>query len=113
MEQNTALLVMDVQGPTINMMGDNSAPLIESLTKAIKASRTHKIPVIYVVVGFRKGFPEVSSDNKSFSRLRSGNMNLDMEESSKVHASVAPQADEVVVVKKRVGRDFQTDAAAY
>jgi len=102
MEQNTALLVMDIQGPTINMMGENSASLIESLTKAIQASRANKIPVIYVVVGFRKGFPEVSPDNKSFARLKTAGMNFDMEESSRVHASVAADPDEIVVVKKRV-----------
>jgi nicotinamidase-related amidase len=98
--QNTALLVMDIQGATVKMLKDDI--LIESVAKAIEAARSCKIPVIYVVVGFRKGYPEVSRNNKSFSALKDGDMHLDTEEATRVHASIAPQPRDVVITKKRV-----------
>jgi nicotinamidase-related amidase len=99
--QNTALLIMDVQGATIKMLPE-SANIIQNLNKAIQTARSNKIPVIYVVVGFRKGFPEVSPANKSFTQLKSGAMNLDTAEASQVHESVAPQPGDVIITKKRV-----------
>ena len=98
--QHTALLVMDVQGATVQMLQDN-APFIKSITKAVQTARKNNIPVIYVVIGFRKGYPEVSPNNKSFTLLKSGAMNLDSEEGTKVHASVAPQPNEIIVTKKK------------
>jgi nicotinamidase-related amidase len=99
--QNIALLVMDVQGATVNMLQD-STPFIHSITKAIQTARSNNIPVIYVVIGFRKGYPEMSPNNKSYSALKNGIMNLDTEEATKVHASIEPQASDVIITKKRV-----------
>ena len=99
--QNTALLVMDVQEATVNRLKD-SAPLMNALKKAIETARNCKMPVIYAVVGFRKGYPEVSPNNKSFSTIKSGVMNFDSEEAARVHASVAPQPGDIIITKKRV-----------
>ena len=76
--QNTALLVMDIQEATMKLSQESDA-FIRSITKAIATARSRAIPVIYVVIGFRKGYPEVSSSNKSFMRLKNGTMNFDME----------------------------------
>jgi nicotinamidase-related amidase len=100
-QQNTALLVMDVQGVTVNRLKD-STPFINSITKAIQTARKSKMPVIYVIVGFRKGYPEVSPNNKSFSVLKNGTQNFDTEEAGKVHASIAPEQGDVIIIKKRV-----------
>ena len=97
--QNTALLVMDVQGATMQMIAEK-VPFTNALTKAIQTARKNKIPVIYVVIGFRKGFPEVSPNSKSFAVLKS--MNFDSEESAKVYDAVAPLPDDIIVTKKRV-----------
>jgi nicotinamidase-related amidase len=122
MEQNaktksTALLVMDVQGATLKNIKD-SAAYLKPVAAAIQTARTNGIPVIYVVVGFRKGYPEVSLDNKSFSALKNnGTMNLDQEEAYRVDASIAPQPGDVLVVKKRVsafaGSDLEVILRAY
>ena len=106
MEQNNknqaaALLVMDVQAGTIKMLKDSN-PFIHSITNAVQTARSHKIPVIYIVIGFRKGYPEISANNKSFSRLKNGTMNYDMEETPQVHPSVAPLPGEIVITKRRV-----------
>jgi nicotinamidase-related amidase len=100
-EKKTALLVMDVQGATVKRLQDSQAYL-RSVTHAIQIARSNKIPVIYVVVGFRKGYPEASPNNKSFSALRKNpEMNLDTEEAYRVHASIEPLPDDILIVKKR------------
>jgi nicotinamidase-related amidase len=100
---NTALLIMDIMNGTIGRLGDHSAPLIDSLTTAIAAARVAGIPVIYIVVGFRKGFPEISPENKSFSTLQQNPAFMaGLEEPLTVHASVAPQPGEIVVTKRRI-----------
>ena len=99
--QNTALLVMDLQGATVKMVED-STPLVNSINKAIHHARGNNIPVIFVVIGFRKGYPEANPNNKSYEMLKSGVMNLDSEEGYKVHSSIAIQSDDIVVIKKRV-----------
>lgn len=100
-DQNTALLVMDVQGATLKMLPDSTS-IIDPLTKVIETARNRKMHVIYVVIGFRKGFPEMSPNNKSFAALKSGAMSLDTEDSFKVSELVAPQPDDVIITKKRV-----------
>jgi len=94
-------LVMDVQGATVKMLED-AAPLINSITKVIQTARKSKIPVIYVVIGFRKGYPEVSPNNKSLSVMKSGTMNLDTDEAAIVHPSIQPRPGDIIITKKRV-----------
>jgi nicotinamidase-related amidase len=40
------------------------------MTSLISRTKENKIPVIYVVVGFRPGMPEISQSNISFSSLK-------------------------------------------
>jgi nicotinamidase-related amidase len=104
MKQNSkdsALLVMDIQGATLRMLKDNTT-VLDSISKAIKTARSKEIPVIYVVVGFRKGYPEVSANNKSFLRLKSGAVNFDAEDASQIPASIGPRPEDIVITKKRV-----------
>jgi nicotinamidase-related amidase len=98
-----ALLVMDVQQGIVRRLGD-SQTLLERIAAAIDAARASAIPVIYVVVRFRKGYPEISERNRSFSAIRGAGAT--MEESNPataIHPAVAPQDDEIVVTKRRVG----------
>ncbi len=101
-EKKTALLVMDVQGATVKMLQDRET-FLQSVSGAIQTARSGNIPVIYVVVGFRKGYPEANPNNKSFSALRKNPaMNLDDEEAYRVHMSIAPRPSDILVVKKRI-----------
>lgn len=99
--KNAALLVMDVQNGIVERFATREDVLLP-LQKAVEAARANKIPVIFVRVAFRPGFPEVSPKNKSFSAIteRGGMTVSDL--STQVHASVAPRADEPVVTKLRV-----------
>jgi len=108
----TALLVMDIQVGFLEMV-PNSEAVVKSVNTAIDAARLAKIPVIYVVVGFRKGYPEVSQNNKMFSMIKKFPISL---EDPKVHPSVNPQPDDIIVVKRRVsafsGSDLQVVLSA-
>ena len=99
--QNTALLVMDVQGATVKMLKDD-ATFFSSVNKAIQTARNNKMPVIYVVIGFRKGYPEASVNNKSFMVLKNRMMSFDTEEGIRIPASVAPQPGDIIITKRRV-----------
>ena len=98
--QNSALLVMDMQAG-ITRSQPAGSEIIGDVAKAIAHARANNIPVIYVIVGFRVGLPEVSPNNKSFSaskaRMEAGNM----DEFMKIDEAVAPLPDEIIVTKRR------------
>jgi nicotinamidase-related amidase len=93
-----ALLVMDVQPVVLQRYSDPG--YLPRLATAIDAARARGLPVIYVVVGFRPGAPEVSVRNKMFGRL-AGSPAAGAE-ITRVHPDVAPGAGDVVVTKRRV-----------
>ena len=94
-----ALLVMDVQRVVVDRYPDPG--YLPRLSQAIGAARAGGLPVIYVVVGFRSGYPEISTRNKMFGPLaRSGIVSSD--EATQVHPDVAPEPGDIVVTKRRV-----------
>jgi nicotinamidase-related amidase len=100
-ESRQALLVMDVQNRIVDMLGDAGDAYLERLRRTVDAARNANVPVIYVVVGFRPGYPEVSSRNKGFSAARSSGR-LSGADATAVHDAVAPREGEVTVTKRRV-----------
>jgi nicotinamidase-related amidase len=98
---NSALLVMDMQ-QGITQMYPQATSIKENVAKAIAHARAKKIPVIFVVVGFRKGMPEISANNKSFSASKERLANVNLEEWMKVDPFFSPLTDEITVVKKRI-----------
>jgi nicotinamidase-related amidase len=114
--ENTALLVMDMQAGIVAMLPD-SAGLLVNVGKAIAYARKKSIPVIYVVVGFRQGMPEVSYKNKSFFMFKERLATAYMAAFSTVHADLAPAEGEVTVIKRRVsaftGSDLEVILRAY
>lgn len=99
--KETALLVMDMQQGILDRIPD-AATIISNTAAAIAHARNQQIPVIYVVVGFREGMPEVSSNNKIFAASKEHLGNQDMTAFMKVHHELAPAAGEVTVVKRRI-----------
>ena len=96
-----ALLVMDMQSSIVAMIPD-PAGILANVKQAIAAAHEKNIPVIYVVVGFRQGMPEISLNNKGFSATKERMANADMNEWIKIHPDVAPQENDIVVTKRRV-----------
>jgi nicotinamidase-related amidase len=98
---NTALLVMDMQSAVLRMLPDASV-IVGNVIKAIAHARVKKIPVLYVVVGFRPGMPEVSMSNKGFSAVKERLAGTNMEEWMKVDPSIAPLPGDILIIKRRI-----------
>ncbi len=99
--QNTALLVMDMQETIVKMLPDPST-ILANVAKAIAYVRDNNIPVIYVVVGFREGTPEINVNNKGFSASKARFSGMKMEEMLRIESSVVPLPGDITVVKRRV-----------
>lgn len=93
---------MDVQNAIVPMIKEADPGYTGRVAEAVAAARINNIPVIFVVVGFRKGYPEVSMENKGFSALKGSNRGMDTEAAMTVDSAVQPLEGEPVVVKKRV-----------
>ena len=98
---NTALLVMDMQQGILGGY-PGAAPLLAKVATAIAAARAQHMQVIYVVIGFRKGAPEVSTKNKSLGARKAGFGAINMEDFMKVHPEIAPHERDLTVIKRRV-----------
>ena len=58
--------------------------------------------MIYVVIGFRDGHPEVSPANKTFAALADSTRFTAADPDAAIHPDVAPTDADIVVTKKRV-----------
>jgi nicotinamidase-related amidase len=97
---STALLVMDVQRVIVDRYPDQE--YLPRLAGAIEAARGAGLRIIYVVVGFRRGYPEVSPRNKTFGALAGiGGMAFD-DPGTAISPAVAPQDGDLIVTKHRV-----------
>ena len=95
------LLVMDVQQGIVQRFAVGPQAL-QPFRRAVDAARAAHVPVLFVRVAFRSGYPEVSPRNKSFSALSArGGLGRD-DASTQIHPSVAPNSDEIVITKLRV-----------
>lgn len=59
---------MDVQNGIVEAFAQAEA--LRPLQRAVVTARAKNIPVIFVRVAFRSGYPDVSPRNRSFSAIR-------------------------------------------
>ena len=106
----TAVLIMDYQAGIVQHFS-GGAPVLDVAERVLAAARSGGSGplVVYVVVGFRPGFPEVSANNQSFSGIRGSGRFAPGDPSTAIHERVAPRAQEPVVTKHRVGPFLGTD----
>ncbi|MFJ9127775.1 cysteine hydrolase family protein [Streptomyces sp. NPDC102340] len=95
-----ALLVMDVQHAVLARYPD--ADYLPRLRTAIDTARAAGVPVVYVVVGFRPGHPEISTRNKMFGALAGAPRGSGSGQAMQIHPDVAPDERDIVVTKRRV-----------
>jgi nicotinamidase-related amidase len=91
---------MDVQRALVARFDDGS--YLTRLRGAIDTARAAGVPVIYVVVGFRLGHPEVSKRNKSFSAVAGSGRFAAGDEGAEIQPEVAPQDGDIIVTKRRI-----------
>jgi len=93
---------MDVQNGIVERFAENASPLLATLARATTAARATGVPVIYVRLAFRPRSPEVSARNRAFAAaVGLGGLGVD-DRATQIHPAVAAQAEDIVVIKKRV-----------
>lgn len=97
----SALLVMDMQSFILSNLED-SEPIIKNVKSCIEKARSENIPVIYAVLEFRDGMPEISPSNHFFSKLKERLNDDSLKHMSDIPEAIAPQPGEVIVKKKRI-----------
>ena len=64
----TALLILDIQNGIVSQF-NNTTTILSKISNLINAARQNHIFVIFVRVGFDKGYPEINPQNKFFSAI--------------------------------------------
>ncbi len=107
----TALLIMDFELAMVGQI-QPSETLLANVQATLAGARAAQVPVIYVTVKFRAGYPEVSPDNKFFSVLKQGGDRLqESTDSVKIHPAVAPLPGDLLVTKRRISAFTGSDLA--
>jgi nicotinamidase-related amidase len=101
--QHTALLIMDYQNGIVPMAAEKYPGLLERAAAVLDAARTAGLCIIYIVVQFRQGYPEVSPRNRAFATISTTGRMLAGSPEAEIHAQVAPRPEEIVLTKHRVG----------
>ncbi|RQR33237.1 cysteine hydrolase family protein [Burkholderia sp. Bp9142] len=107
----SALLVMDYQEILLEnyVAEERRATVLGQTAKLLAAARAAQMPVIYVIVAFRSGHPEVSLRNRMFSFVKDNGLFLRDQATTAIHRDVAPLESEPVVIKQRIGAFTGTD----
>lgn len=100
--KKTAMLVMDYQLDIVNNYAQNLPELLERASGNLALARTAGCKVMYIVISFRDGYPEIGVRNKNFQMVKSTGRFLNGSPGAEIHPQVAPQAGDLVIAKKRV-----------
>ncbi len=109
--KRSAVLIMDYMVAIVAGYVSEPDPFLARAAEILAGARQAKVPVIHVKVGFRAGYPEISPKNAAFSAFEPKGRFLPGDPGSEIHPAVAPQPDEVVIVKHRTGAFTGTDLA--
>lgn len=111
--KTTAVLIMDYQNDILNKQPEErQAILLEQADRLLRAARQAGYTIIHVKVCFRPGYPDVSPRNKLFSGIKEAGRLIEGTPGSEIHEKVAPQPDDIVIVKRRVSAFSTTDLEA-
>jgi nicotinamidase-related amidase len=99
---------MDYQNVIFGFLPD-TAPLVPRMQAVRAAAKAKGVQIVYVQVGFRPGYPEVSDRNPAFTMVRDNGILALGNEDQQIHPDLAPEADDVVVTKRRYGPFYSTD----
>jgi nicotinamidase-related amidase len=107
--KTAALLVMDYQVAILDSLAQDKDALLGRTATLIEAARSAGMRLVYVVVSFRPGYPEVSPAHPTFAAVRESGRYIEGTPGTEVHPAVAPRPGEVVVTKHRVSAFAGTD----
>jgi nicotinamidase-related amidase len=102
----TALLLLDFQNGIAGRFAEAGSDVVAQAGRALAAARAAGVPVVFVRVAFREGFPEAAARNKAFGDIANSPQAPYMTEdaeATQIVAALAPRPAEPVVVKRRYG----------
>jgi len=100
--KTTALLLMDFQRMVVDSYAVDREALLGRVKRLAVAARNSSAMVIHVVVGFQRGYPEVSGQNSVFSSLKAAGLLATGHPTAEIHPELTPQPGDAVVTKQRV-----------
>jgi nicotinamidase-related amidase len=106
---HTALLVMDFQAEVVALFGDRATPALARTSELCTGARAAGVPIVYVVVGFRPGYPELNRRNAAFATLADSGRLVMTGSGAELAAPLRAEPGDVVVVKHRVSAFAGTD----
>lgn len=95
-----ALILMDFQRDVVARLG--RPEVVDAAARALRAARDAGIPVVFVRVAFRPGYPEVHPGGGFGAARELGPSMTEEAPGTRVIDELAPVGDEPVVVKRRV-----------
>ena len=103
-----ALLVLDHQRMLVDRY-TSAADHLARVADVLAGARGAGLPIFYVTVGFRSGYPEVAESNRMFVGVRDGGRFKLGDAQAAIPDEIAPRPDEPVIVKHRVSAFAGTD----
>lgn len=107
--EKTAVLIMDYQAEIVSNFVADPDSFLTRAASVLQSARAADIPVIHVVVTFREGYADLSARNKVFAGAKEAGWFLEGAAGTQIHTAVAPEPNECVVTKRRVGAFSGTD----
>jgi nicotinamidase-related amidase len=103
----SAVLIMDYQAGIVGGYATDQDTLLKKAGRVLTQARRAGIKVVYIALGFRPAYPEVSPRNAIFSAIKESGRFMGAE--AEIHPAVAPQPGDITVLKHRVGGFAGTD----
>ena len=104
----TAVLIMDYQNDVVQRFTQVDGSTLRRAAELLEAARKGGVPVVYVTISFRPGYPEVPEWGM-FVVLRDSGLLQEGTNGARIHDAVAPQPGDVIVTKKRIGAATGSD----
>jgi nicotinamidase-related amidase len=111
---HTAVLSMDCQAGIVSIYTREAKDtFLARVASVLKHARATGMTVIHIQVGFRPGFPEISSRNALFNAIKSSEQHQQLfrEPHGAIPDTIAPQDNEIVITKHRISAFAGTDLA--
>jgi len=107
----TAVLSMDVQTAIVSIYVKDEVAFLARTAAVLDRARSLEMRVIHVRVGFRPNLPEIGQRNPLFASIKNSPKHRQIFEGAagEIHPAVAPEGNDVVVVKHRVSAFTGTD----
>lgn len=100
--KETAILCMDYQKEIVKSYAAKQESMLRQAAKVLYFCRQNGVLVIYIVVQFRNGYPEIGSQNKIFAGISKTGRFVIGSNGAEVHESVSPKDNDIIVTKRRV-----------